>query len=176
MKTTNTAVGKMAKQIAAKFKGFDLKSPSEQMATYFAVGHDLQGVVMDEATYGPRVIADIASRVSHLRNEVYAYGVINLSDCDDAERAFIFEENATPMDNGLPLSPGHWRWVFRACSPARPADDEERFRRELAWIRRESPSEAFLEHVEQVLDREHEGELDDIRERVQRTISALDLV
>ncbi|QDU21737.1 hypothetical protein [Urbifossiella limnaea] len=173
MNTTNRATAKLVREIAAHFKDFDRRPPAEQMATYFAVGLDLGPVVMDQVTYGPRGIADIASRVSHLGTEERASWVMSLGHIDEEDRAFILEEAATPMDNGQPLTLGHWRWVFRACSPERPAGNEEQFRRELAWLRRESPSEEVLEHIEEVLDREHEREQDELREQVREAASHL---
>lgn len=176
MKSTNSAIKKVTKRIAATFEGFDRKPPAEQMAVYFAVGDILRAVVMDEATYGPRGDADIASRVSHLGTEERTCFVLALGDCDEGERTFILEETATPTEKGQPLTVGHWRWVFRACSPDRPAENEERFRRELAWVRRESPSEAVLEHVARVLDGEHQRELDELRKRAREASYLLDAI
>ena len=144
------------------------------MATYFDVGQKLRRVVDSEWEYGSTAIIDMAARVPQLRSEEYAYQVMRMSDMDDDVRDFILGETAVLMDDGQPLTLGHWMWVFRACSPDHPTENEEQFRRELAWLRRESPSEAVLGHVAQVLDRVHEREQDELREHVRQASRLLD--
>lgn len=160
------AINRAVKEITALFVGLEDMTPVERMAAYLAAGRLLRRVLEDELTYGPSGVTDITTRVPHLLTPMRAYQVLGLADRGDAVCAALLEETATPMDDGRPLGPGHWAWVFRACSQDAPAGDDERFRAELAWLRRESPSEAVLEHIAQVLDRERERELDEIREAV----------
>ena len=97
-----------------------------------------------------------------------AYLVMKMSDVDDDVRDFILGEAAEPMGNGQPLGPAHMAWAFTAVSRGR-VEDMELVRAELAWLRRESPSEAVIERFIQVV----EGVLDDFRDRVERRVGRL---
>lgn len=54
------------------------------------------------------------------------------------------------MDNGQHLTIGHWSWLMKQSSRATWSERERRLIDELAWLRRESPSAAVIEHIEKL--------------------------
>jgi hypothetical protein len=170
----NKATNKMAKRIAALTKDIDRKPPAEQLTTYFTVGEKLACMVEDEAEYGPTAVADVVSLVPLLTTETYGYRIMNLSRYGDEAREFMLKETANPMDNGKPLTLGHWFWLFRHRPNGSTAESDAWLRRELEWLREESPSASVLDHVEEVWEGEHEREMDRVRESIQDAICMLD--
>lgn len=191
------ATKKLAKQIAAEIKNIESKTAVEQMATYFTIGWHLRKMVEGwEAECGPTALQDLVALVPHLKTEEYAYRLMALTDHDEEIRGFMLEETATPMGNGQHLTPDHWGWLFRhqpeeasteqdqwsrrgfrpfPHQPKEASVDEKGqwLRRELAWLRKESPSAAVLEHVEEILRAEHERETDRFRESVEDVVHTL---
>lgn len=172
----NKATNKMAMRIAGLLKGFDRKTPVEQMVTYLTVGEKLACMVEDEREYGSKAVADVVSLVPQLKTEEYAYGIMNLSRRDDEAREFMLKETATPMGDGKPLALGHWLWLARHQPDWSEAERDAWLGRELAWLRKESPSAAVLEHVEAVQGAEYQREVDEIRKSVEDAIGVLESV
>ncbi len=170
------ATNKMAMRIAGMLKGIDRKPPVEHLATYFSVGDKIACMVEDEAEYGSTAVADVVSLVPQLRNEGYAYEIMNLSRWDDEAREFMLKESATPTDDGMPLTLGHWFWLFRHRPDESEAERDAWLGRELAWLRKESPSVEVLEHVEGVLREKYERETDRIRSSVEDAIAKLERI
>ncbi len=197
------ATKKLGKEITVKLKGIEKKNPVEQMATYFAIGHKLWEMIDgDEGTYGQEAMLDIVALVPQLKTEQFAYEIMLISCMDEDVHEFILKESATPMSNGLFLTPDHWAWLFRH-QPKEASTEEDQwshssfrpFRRqfretsanekrqwacrELAWLRKESPSVAVLQHVEEILEAKHQLELvrvkESVRESFQDAISTLEL-
>jgi hypothetical protein len=202
--TVTKAMNKMAKKIAAEIKNMGLKTPAEQMAAYCTIGGHIRDVVWgNETEYGPTPVLDLVARVPELKSEEYALRIMNLSDLwsslGEDVRDYVLEETARPMSNGQYLSPTHWSWLLRH-KPEEPSPEEELMpryslrssrhqsnaepvdergqwlSRELAWIRKESPSAAVLEHVEEILQAEHERETDRLRESVRDAVHTLELL
>lgn len=172
----NKAINKLAKVIASELKGIGRKSPVEQMAIYFAIGHKLSVMVEDEAKYGSNAVADVVACVPQLKTEAYAYRIMNLSRRDDEGRDFMLKETAVPMADGRPLTPTHWCWLFGHQPHGTPTEQDEWLGRELEWLRQESPSEAVLEHLEAVLAEKYQREMDQIRENAREAIGVLEMI
>lgn len=170
------ATEKMAKRIAGMLKGIDRKPPADQMATYLAIGEKLVCMVEDESEYGSTAVMDVVSLVPQLRTEGYAYGIMNLSRRNDEAREFMLKETATPMGDGKSLTLGHWFWLLRHLPGESEAEQDAWLNRELAWLRKESPSAAVLEHLEAVLGAEYQREMDEIRKSVEDAIGVLESV
>lgn len=191
---------KLAKKIAAEFKNMRGKTPVEQMAGYFTIGEYLmEAVAWGEVPYGPRAMLDLVSLVPELKSEEYAYRLLCLARCAEDVREFILEETAHPMSNGQHLTPTHWSWLRRHQPQERSAEEEGMPRhgirttrrkpveesvdgseqwllQELAWLRKESPSAALLEHVEDLLVAKYEHEMDGVRQIVRRAVCVLELI
>ena len=188
---------KLAKKIAAEFKNLRGKTPAEQMAAYFTIGEYLmEAVAGDEVDYGSTPVLDLAMLVPDLKSEESAYRLLCLARCAEDVREFILEETAHPMSNGQHLTPTHWSWLRRHQPQERSAEEEGMPRhgirttrhkpveesvdgselwllRELAWLRKESPSAAALDHIEEILEAEYEREMDRLRESVRDAARAL---
>ncbi len=166
-RATDTA----AKKIAALFVGSETMTPEERLAAYLAAGREIQRVRECELTYGPNRMAELASRVPELGNVGRAAWLAWFSYCNDELWPYFAAAVAAPMGNGRPLLLGHWMWAVRACSPNGERLDFERFEAELAWLRREAPSEEVLEHIVGVLDderwRAEEEERDELRKQLE---------
>jgi hypothetical protein len=103
------------------------------------------------------------------------------------------------MSNGQRLTLDHWVWLFRHQPEEASIDNDQRLRREirlfrhrpketpadeksqwlhreLAWIRKEPPSAAVLVHVEEILEAEHQREVDRVRECMRDAIGALEMI
>lgn len=169
-----TATKKVVKAIKSQLKGFDKRSPVEQMAVYFAIGDKLEEVLDDEGTYGATTMKDIVDSVPQLKDVRRAYGIRAISMASETGKEYILEQTAIPMSNGQHLTLGHWLWVMMHEPTGGPAEQEEWLLGELAWLRRESPSETVIEHVERVLEERHDREMKTVREEtVQEAIGLL---
>lgn len=165
---------KQAKAIASEFKDFDRRSPVEQMATYFAIGQRLQEVLVAPYKYGWDALKEIIERVPQLRDETHAYKIRDISVQDEAVKKLILEQTAILMSNGQHPTLTHWLWVLRQWTRLNPAEQKAWRVRELEWLRRESPSAAVIEHLENVLEERHSWEMAEAKERVQEAIGLLE--
>jgi len=94
----------------------------------------------------------------------------------DEIQEFMLKETATPMDNGKHLTLGHWLWLFHHQSQRSEVEQDAWLGRELAWLRKESPAAAVLEHVDAVLEDEHKREMDQLRESAREVIGMLEMI
>jgi len=170
MSKINGATNEMAKRIAAMLKDIDRKPPVEQMATYLAIGEKLACMVERSSP----AVADVVSLVPQLRTEWY--GIMELFRRGDEIQEFMLKETATPMDNGKHLTLGHWLWLFHHQSQRSEVEQDAWLGRELAWLRKESPAAAVLEHVDAVLEDEHKREMDQLRESAREVIGMLEMI
>lgn len=168
------ATEKVARAIASKLRDIDKRTPAAQMAAYFAVGGELQMMVMDQGTFGATAIQDTVERVPQLRDESRAYEVMNLAAEGTAFRKLVREQAAIPMSNGQPLTLGHWIWVMRRNPADNPMEQESWLLDELAWLRKESPSAAVIEHIEEVMAEGYERERERSEEMVRKAIGLLE--
>jgi hypothetical protein len=170
------AVNKVAKAIKADLRGIDKRSAVEQMAAYFDIGRRLQEVVENENRYGTCAMREIAGLVPELKDEGRAYEIRDLSTVGEEGKAFILEQTGLPMNDGKPLTLGHWLWPLRHKDWVNPDDPADWVVGELAWFRTASPSADVLDHVEAVWARRHNRELEEVQEKVREAVGLLESV
>lgn len=167
------ATRKLAEAIARTMRGLDKRTPVEQMVDYFDIGRKLQPVVVDEGTYGPAAMRKIAAFVPELKGEDRVYELRDISMVDRRSKKFILEQTAIPMANGQHLTVGHWHWLLRHQASANTTEPGGWVVSELAWLRKESPSADVLDHVEEVVARRRDSELEEVQEKVREAVGLL---